>query len=59
MFRAAVDKSSNDARQQTLDANLAVLLMWICVAFGGTGVILLAFEKGNSMTHGPKTSWPY
>jgi amino acid permease len=44
MFRAAVNKSSSDARQQALDANLALVLMWICVAIGGTGVIL-AFEK--------------
>jgi amino acid permease len=43
MYRAAVNKSSNDARQ-ALDVNLALVLMWICVAIGGTGVFL-ALEK--------------
>jgi amino acid permease len=45
MFRAAVKESSNnDVRRQALDANLALGLMWICVAIGGTGVFL-ALEK--------------
>ena len=43
MFRAAAEKSSNDARRE-LDVNLALGLMFVSVAIGAIGVFL-AVEK--------------
>jgi amino acid permease len=44
MFRAAVEESSNDARREPVDANLALGLMLVSVIIGAVGVFL-AVEK--------------